>query len=164
MLEHLRPATWAAAAQAQTYPYKPIRMIVSIAAGSVTDVIMRAAAIELQPRLGQPLVIENMGGASGIIAARACAQAAADGYTICIINHSQLSYNPLMFDRLPYDADTDLVPVARLFFLIEGVFVNPGAQREVGRRAEGAGAEPSPTRSTTPRWATARSPTCSGSG
>ena len=117
---------WAAAAQAQTYPSKPIRMIVSIAAGSVTDVIMRAAAAELQQRLGQPLVIENLGGASGIIAAKACAQAAADGATICIINHSQFSYNPLMFDRLPYDAGADMVPVARLFFLIEGVFVNPG--------------------------------------
>jgi tripartite-type tricarboxylate transporter receptor subunit TctC len=117
---------WALAAQAQQYPSKPIRMIVSIAAGSVTDVIMRAAAVDLQQRLGQPLVIENMGGASGIIAARACAQAAADGYTVCIINHSQLSYNPLMFERLPYDASADMVPVARLFFLIEGVFVNPG--------------------------------------
>lgn len=119
-------AGFAAAAQAQQYPSKPIRMIVSIAAGSVTDVIMRAAAAELQQRLGQPLVIENLGGASGIIAAKACAQAAADGATICIINHSQLSYNPLMFDRLPYDAGADMVPVARLFFLIEGVFVNPG--------------------------------------
>ena len=56
--------------QAQTYPDRPIRMIVSIAAGSVTDVIMRAAAAELQPRLGQQLVIENRGGAAGIPAAR----------------------------------------------------------------------------------------------
>ena len=50
-------ASWTPAAQAQTYPNKPIRMIVSIAAGSVTDVIMRVAAAELQTRLGQPLVI-----------------------------------------------------------------------------------------------------------
>src|SRR6188768_3146819 len=87
----------AATAQAQQYPTKPIRMIVSIAAGSVTDVIMRAAAAELQGRLGQPLVIENQGGASGIIGARACAQAPADGYSVCIINHAQTSYNPLIF-------------------------------------------------------------------
>ena len=51
-------------------------MIVSIAAGSVTDVIMRAAAAELQTRLGQPLVIENVGGAAGILGGKACAQAA----------------------------------------------------------------------------------------
>jgi tripartite-type tricarboxylate transporter receptor subunit TctC len=121
----LAACAWTFTAQAQTYPSKPIRMIVSIAAGSVTDVIMRAAAQELTVKLGQPLVIENQGGASGILAARACAQASGDGYTVCIINHAQTSYNPFMFTKLPYDADRDLVPVARLFFLIEGVFVNP---------------------------------------
>ena len=99
-------------------------MIVSIAAGSVTDVIMRKAAAELQPRLGQPLIIENRGGASGIVAAQACAQAAPDGYTLCVIYHSTMSYNPLLFDKLPYDPDRDLVPVTRLFFLNEGLFVS----------------------------------------
>jgi len=116
---------WATAAQAQLYPSKPIRMIVSIAAGSVTDVIMRAAAQELTTKLGQPIVIENRGGAAGILGGQSCAQAAPDGYTICVIYHSTLSYNPLLFTKLPYDADKDFVPVTRLFFLIEGVFVNP---------------------------------------
>ena len=110
--------------QAQTYPNKPIRVIVSIAAGSVTDVIMRAAANELQATLGQPLVIENKGGAAGILGGQSCAQAAPDGYTVCIIYHSTLSFNPIIFNKLPYDADTDFVPIARLFFLIEGVFVS----------------------------------------
>lgn len=114
----------AATAHAQTYPSKPIRMIVSIAAGSVTDVIMRAAANELQQRLGQPLVIENRGGAAGILGGQSCAQAAGDGYTVCVIYHSTLSYNPLLFTKLPYDADHDFVPVTRLFFLTEGVFVS----------------------------------------
>jgi tripartite-type tricarboxylate transporter receptor subunit TctC len=114
----------AASAQAQTYPDRPIRLIVSIAAGSVTDVIMRKAAAELQPRLGQPLIIENRGGASGIVAAQACAQAKPDGYTLCVIYHSTMSYNPLLFDNLPYDPDRDLVPVTRLFFLNEGLFVS----------------------------------------
>jgi tripartite-type tricarboxylate transporter receptor subunit TctC len=118
------PAT---AAQAQNYPNKPIRMIVSIAAGSVTDVIMRAAAAELQTRLGQPLIIENVGGAAGILGARSCAQAAGDGYTVCIIYHSTMSFNPLLFSNLPYNPD-DFVPLARLFFLIEGVF----ASSEIG--------------------------------
>jgi tripartite-type tricarboxylate transporter receptor subunit TctC len=112
------------AAHAQTYPTKPIRVIVSIAAGSVTDVIMRAAANELQTQLGQPLVIENRGGAAGILGGQACAQAAPDGYNICVIYHSTLSFNPLIFSKLPYDADTDIVPIARLFFLTEGVFVS----------------------------------------
>ena len=117
----------AARVEAQAYPSKPIRVIVAIAAGSVTDVIMRAAANELQPRLGQALVIENNGGASGILAAQQCAGAAPDGYTICTLYHSISSYNPYLFNKLPYDADTSFEPIARLFFLIEGLAVSNGA-------------------------------------
>jgi len=125
MIFGLLLACGVASAQAETYPDRPIRLIVSIAAGSVTDVIMRSAAVELTPLLnGQPLVIENRGGASGIVAAQACAQAAPDGYTLCVIYHSTMSYNPLLFDNLPYDPERDLVPVTRLFFLNEGLFVS----------------------------------------
>jgi tripartite-type tricarboxylate transporter receptor subunit TctC len=113
----------ASAAQAQTYPDRPVRLIVSIAAGSVTDVIARKAAAELQGRLGQPLIIENRGGAAGILGAQTCAQATPDGYTLCVIYHSTMSYNPLLFDKLPY-APEDLAPVTRLFFLTEGLFVS----------------------------------------
>ena len=111
-------------ASAQTYPDKSIRVIVSIAAGSVTDVIMRAAGKEIEATLGQPMVIENRGGAAGILGGQACAQSAGDGYTLCVIYHSTMSYNPVMFDKLPYNPDTDLIPVTRLFFLTEGIFVN----------------------------------------
>jgi tripartite-type tricarboxylate transporter receptor subunit TctC len=117
-------ALGAATAQAQQYPSKPIRMVVSIAAGSVTDVIMRAAAAELQTQLGQPLVVENIGGAAGILGGKTCAQAPGDGYTICVIYHSTMSFNPLLFSNLPYNPDTDIVPVSRLFFLVEGLFAS----------------------------------------
>lgn len=110
-------------AGAQDYPQRPIRMIVSIAAGSVTDVIMRAAINEV--KLGQPIVIENRGGAAGIPGAQACAQAPGDGHTLCIVFHNQLSFNPVMFKNLPYDADKDLTLVTRLFFLIESLAVHP---------------------------------------
>jgi tripartite-type tricarboxylate transporter receptor subunit TctC len=120
----LAAAAAAAPANAQNYPNRPIRMIVSIAAGSVTDVIMRAVAAELAPRFGQQLVIENRGGAAGILGGQSCAAAAPDGYTLCVIYHSTMSYNPLLFDKLPYDADKDFVPIARLFFLTEGVFAS----------------------------------------
>src|SRR3981189_3932486 len=74
-------------AHPQGYPERRIRLSVPIAAGSVTDVIMRAAANELAPRLGQ-LVIENKGGASGIPGAQACAQAPPDGYSARPLSHS----------------------------------------------------------------------------
>jgi len=111
-------------ANAQSYPDKPIRVIVSIAAGSVTDVIVRAASKDLEAKFGQPLVIENRGGAAGILGGQACAQSAPDGYTLCVIYHSTMSYNPVQFDKLPYNADTDFTPITRLFFLTEGLFVN----------------------------------------
>jgi len=111
-------------ARTETYPDRPIRLIVSIAAGSITDVISRKAAQELGPRLGQPLIIENRGTANGIVAAQACAQATPDGYTLCILHHDALSYNPLHFAKLPYDPTRDFVPITRLFFLNEGVFVS----------------------------------------
>jgi tripartite-type tricarboxylate transporter receptor subunit TctC len=114
----------ALAAGAETYPDRPIRVIVPIAAGSVTDVIMRATASELAPRLGQPFVIENKGGASGIPGAQACAQAAPDGYTLCLVYHNTLSINPLMFNKLPYDADKDFTLITNLYLLVEALFVN----------------------------------------
>jgi tripartite-type tricarboxylate transporter receptor subunit TctC len=117
-------------ARAQGYPDRPIRLIVPIAAGSVTDVIMRAAANELAPGLGQ-LVIENKGGASGIPGAQACAQAQPDGYTLCLVYHSTMSINPLIFDKLPYDADKDFVPITNLFLLVEGLFVNTSIAQEL---------------------------------
>ena len=110
-------------AHAQDYPNRPIRLIVPIAAGSVTDVILRSASQEIAAQLGQPLVIENRGGAAGILGGQACAAAAPDGYTLCAIYHSTMSYNPVQFASLPYDPDKDIVPITRLFFVTEGIFV-----------------------------------------
>ena len=116
-------AAWAFPASAQSYPDRPIRVIVPIAAGSVTDVIMRATASELTPRLGQPFVIENKGGASGIPGAQACVQAPPDGYTLCLVYHNTLSINPLLFNKLPYDADKDFTLITNLYLLVEALFV-----------------------------------------
>ena len=117
----------ATAAIAQTdYPSKPIRFIVPIAAGSVTDVVLRAASQELAPKLGQPLLVDNRGGASGIIGAEACAKAAPDGYTICAVYHSIMSFNPLTHAQLPYDPQRDFVPVTNLYFVTEALMVSVG--------------------------------------
>ncbi|MBP7565165.1 MAG: tripartite tricarboxylate transporter substrate binding protein [Burkholderiaceae bacterium] len=111
------------AAAQSGYPSKPVRIIVPIAAGSVTDVVLRAAQPALSQQLGQPVVIDNRPGASGIVGAEACAKAAPDGYTVCAIYHATTSFNPFLFDKLPYDADKDFVPVTRLFFVTEGLVV-----------------------------------------
>lgn len=108
------------------YPVKPIRVIVPIAAGSVTDVIMRAAGQELTARLKQPLVIDNRTGASGIIGAEACAKAPPDGYTICAIYTATTSINPQVFDKLPYDPARDFAPITNLYY-VTGVLVVPAS-------------------------------------
>jgi tripartite-type tricarboxylate transporter receptor subunit TctC len=127
LLSRLLPALaallFALPALAQSYPTRPIRLIVPIAVGSVTDVIMRAAAPELGSRLS-PIIVENKGGASGIPGAQSCAQAQPDGYTLCLVYHSTMSINPLIFDHLPYDPDRDFVPITNLFLLVEGLFVS----------------------------------------
>ena len=130
LLPALGPLVFLAAAvpaSAQTlYPVKPIRVIVPIAAGSVTDVIMRAASQELTARLKQPLVIDNRTGASGIIGAEACAKAPPDGYTICAIYTATTSVNPHVFDKLPYDPAKDFAPITNLYY-VTGVLVVPSA-------------------------------------
>jgi tripartite-type tricarboxylate transporter receptor subunit TctC len=115
-------ATGNASAQSD-YPNKPIRLLLPIAAGSVTDVVLRAASQPLSQRLGQQVVIDNRTGASGIVGAEACAKAAPDGYTVCAVYHSIMSYNPYTFDKLPYDAGRDFAPVTNLFFVTEGLVV-----------------------------------------
>ena len=108
------------------YPAKPIRLIVPIAAGSVTDVVLRAAGQELSARLKQPIVIDNRTGASGIIGAEACAKAPADGYTICAIYSATTSINPHVFDKLPYDPAKDFAPITNLYY-VTGVLVVPAS-------------------------------------
>lgn len=117
--------TTVATARAQSYPERPIRLIVPIAPGSVTDVIMRAAANELSPRLGQQVVVENRPGANFIIGAQACAGGTApDGYTLCVVNNNSLSINPLIYNSMPYDAQKDFTPITNLFLLVEALAVS----------------------------------------
>lgn len=112
------------AAQAQDgYPTRPIKLIVPIAPGSVTDVVLRAASPALGQQLGQPIVIDNRPGASGIVGAEACARAPADGYTLCAVYHATMSFNPFMFEKLPYDPTRDFTPINRLFYVTEGLVV-----------------------------------------
>ena len=92
------------------YPNKPIRVIVPFAAGSTTDIIARAIADKMSQSMGQQLVIDNRGGASGTIGQAAVAQAAPDGYTI-MIHSSSHTVSPSTFAKLPFDTVADFAGV-----------------------------------------------------
>lgn len=110
-------------APAQPYPAKPIRVILPVPAGGVADVVMRATGQELTKRLGQPVILEYRPGASGIIASEACAKAVPDGYTLCVLYPDMTSFNPLFYQKLPYNADTDFEPIIHLIDLTTGITV-----------------------------------------
>ncbi|WP_399678817.1 tripartite tricarboxylate transporter substrate binding protein [Xenophilus sp.] len=101
----------AAPAQAQDgYPNKPIRVVVPFAAGSTTDIIARAIADKMGQSMGQTLVVDNRGGASGTIGQQVVASAAPDGYTI-MIHSSSHTVSPSTFAKLPFDTLADFAPV-----------------------------------------------------
>lgn len=117
-------ALFSVAASAQDYPNKPVRVIASSSAGGISDIFMRTLGEEMHKRWGQPLVIENRPGGQFNIGAKACVDAAPDGYTICILPADVLQYNRHVIRNLTYDMFTDLEPVTQLFFLTQGLVVS----------------------------------------
>lgn len=96
----------------ESYPSKPIRVLVGYAAGGGNDIIVRVMVAELQKGLGQPIVVENKPGAQSIIAAEAAAKAAPDGYTIFMGPSGPMTINPATYSRLPYDPQRDFAPIS----------------------------------------------------
>ncbi len=113
-----------AMALSQAYPAKPIRLILAFPPGGGPDVVMRRAGIDLQPRLGQPMIVENRSGGNFVIGAEACARSTPDGYTICHINSTQMSVNPHVLRKMSYDPEKDFRPITNLYNLVSGVFVS----------------------------------------
>lgn len=101
-------------AAAQTYPSKPVKLVVPFPAGSATDQVARAIGQELQAALGQPFVVENKAGAQGTIAAEGVAKSAPDGYTLMVSTNTPQAAAPALFKQLRYDPVKDFQPVARL--------------------------------------------------
>ncbi len=95
----------AATVAAQTFPNKPVRVVVPFAAGNTLDTSLRQVAEVFQSNTGQPLIIDNKPGGGGVIAATSVMQAAPDGYTLLLSNTSMLTINPHTFSKLPYDAE-----------------------------------------------------------
>jgi tripartite-type tricarboxylate transporter receptor subunit TctC len=109
-------------AGAQTYPNRPIRLIVPIATGSVTDVASRLMAQELSEAFGgTPVVVDNRPGANMVIGGTECAKAAGDGYTLCVVSPDTMSFNPFTIPNLPYDPDRDFRPVTNMYYVVEGL-------------------------------------------
>jgi len=99
---------------AETYPARPLRLLVGGAAGSVPDTVARLVAERLAAALGQPVVVDDRPGASGILAMQALLAAPADGYTIALATISQAVFNSYLFSKLSYDPLRDLAPVSPL--------------------------------------------------
>ena len=98
-------------APAQTWPSRPVNMLVPLPAGGIADLLARGIAQTLSDELGQPFVVENRPGASGNLAAAAVAKAAPDGGSLLFATQAQVAFNKLMFASLPYDPARDFVPV-----------------------------------------------------
>ena len=100
------------AAMAQTWPVKPIRMIVPLAPGATADIVARIFADELSKALGQTIVVDNKTGAGGTIATAEAARAPADGYTLALVSQGTLVFNMGLYKAPGYDSLKDLAPVA----------------------------------------------------
>jgi tripartite-type tricarboxylate transporter receptor subunit TctC len=111
-------------AQAQTYPGKPVRVVVPLPAGGATDVIARAVSQRLAEMWGQQIVIENKGGANTQIGAEAVAKAAPDGYTLLATSEATLAVNPFLYRKLAYEAN-DLIPVSGLGLITQALVLHP---------------------------------------
>lgn len=111
-------------ALAQDYPTRPIRVIATSSAGGTSDIFMRALADELHKSLGQPLIVENRPGGAFNIGARACAEAAPDGYTLCIIPGEPLVFNQFLFKSLAFDPENGFEPITQLFFITQALVVS----------------------------------------
>lgn len=120
---HLPRVAWA---QPGGWPSKPVRVIVNFPPGSSPDVLARAVSLPLQQALGQPVLVENRAGASGMIGADVVAKAPADGHTLLMTAGSTITTNPFIYSKIPYDTAKDLVPVAAAARIVLFLVVKPG--------------------------------------
>ena len=115
----------AAGALAQSYPAKPIRLIVPYAAGGGTDFFARTVSGKLSEQLGQTIIVDNKPGAATIIGADAAAKSPPDGYTALVADSTTLAVNPSLYKKLPYDPVKDFSPVTLTARFAMLLVVNP---------------------------------------
>jgi len=113
------------AAQAQSYPDRPIRLVAPFPAGGLADVLARAVGDELSKSLGQPVIVENRTGAGGNVGADNVAKAAPDGYTLMMSSAGILTANQFLYATMPFDPEKDFTPVSNVADMPMMVVVNP---------------------------------------
>jgi tripartite-type tricarboxylate transporter receptor subunit TctC len=118
-------ALQAGSLQAQTYPAKPVRVMVPFPPGGSTDIVARIVAQKLSTQLGQPMVIENRGGAGGTLGTAVVAKAPADGYTLVIGTTSTHVVAPSVYTKLEYDPVRDFAPISLIAVTPYLLVVNP---------------------------------------
>jgi tripartite-type tricarboxylate transporter receptor subunit TctC len=104
----------AAAQTAQPFPNRPIRIVVPFTPGGITDILARAMAEMLAPRLGQPVLVDNRPGAGGNVGAEGVARSAPDGHTLLAVGPSVMGVAKALYPQLSYDPDADFIPVGML--------------------------------------------------
>jgi tripartite-type tricarboxylate transporter receptor subunit TctC len=119
-------AAFAAGAAAQSYPTKPVKIIVAFTPGSATDIIARVLADSFTQSMGQTFLVENRPGAGGILGTEAAKNAAPDGYTLTACPSGPFAINPGIYSKLPYDPIKDFEPIANLVLTPQVIVV--GAQ------------------------------------
>jgi tripartite-type tricarboxylate transporter receptor subunit TctC len=120
------------AALAQSYPVRPLRILIPFPAGGVADTIGRTLGEQLSAQMGQPVVIDNRTGAGGRVAAELLTKAEPDGYTLFVSTAGPLVISPALLSRLPYNAEKDFQPVTQVAEAINVMVVNPaGGTRTV---------------------------------
>jgi tripartite-type tricarboxylate transporter receptor subunit TctC len=120
-------AVLACTALAQSFPSKPLRMVLPYQPGGITDVVARTLAQKMSENTGQPVVVDNRPGGNFIIAAEFVAKAPADGYTLFLVPDSTFTLNPLTLSKLPYDVERDFAPVSRVGLATLFIVANPKA-------------------------------------
>ncbi len=114
----------AGAALAQRYPTRTVKILTNSSVGSTYDIFARAFASELSDRWGQAVIVEPRPGGNFMIAGRACADAAPDGYTLCALSGETLVYSEFLYKEVPYNARKDSAPITNLFFNTQALVAN----------------------------------------
>ena len=112
-------------AAAQSYPAKPIRLIIPFPPGGATDIIGRTLAQKLTAQLGQTVLVDNKPGAGGTLGSAEAAKAASDGYTLLLATTSTHSIAPLLYKNIPYSVEKDFAPIAEVATATNVLIVTP---------------------------------------